>query len=63
MDVGLSHAQGEALGEGGADRQLVQEAAVDAGNRHRPALAAGLDRLPQRVGAVGAEAANCLTRS
>src|SRR5947209_8401897 len=52
VDVRLAHLEGQPLAEGGAKVDLVQEAAVDAGDRHRAALAAGLDRLAQRVGPV-----------
>ena len=56
VHVRLAHLEGQPLGEGGAERHLVEEAAVDARDRHGPALAARLDRLAQRVRPVGAEA-------
>src|SRR5262249_54972205 len=45
VHVGLTHLEGQPLGEGGAERQLVEQAALLAGNRNRPALAASHNRL------------------
>ena len=53
VDVGLAHLEGQALVERGAERELVEQPAVDAGDRDRAALAAALDRLAQRVRPVG----------
>jgi hypothetical protein len=53
---GRRYAEDQRVGEGHAEWHLVEETAVDAGDRHRSALPAGLDRLPQHVHAVGAEA-------
>ena len=44
-EVRLAHPERQALAERGADRELVDEAAVDAGDRDRAALAARQDRL------------------
>ena len=55
VHVGLAHLERQALGERGAERKLVEPAAVDAGDRDRAALAAGADRLPQRVRPVGGQ--------
>jgi len=55
MHVGLAHPNRQRLREGAAHGHLVEEPAVNAGNRHDAALAAGLDGLTERVGPVGAE--------
>ena len=60
VELGLSHAAGQALVEGGAERELVDEAAVDAGDRDRAELAAGKDRGAQGDRAVGLEAERLL---
>ena len=56
LDVGLAGAELQALLHQRAERELVEEAAIDARHRDAPALAAGHDRLAQRVAAVGADA-------
>ena len=53
--VGLPHLEGQPLLERGAERDLVEEPAVDAGNRDDAALAAGVDRLPQRARPIGGQ--------
>src|SRR5436190_11636882 len=52
VHVRLSHLERQALGERRAERELVEPAAVDAGDRDDAAFAAARDRLPQRVRAV-----------
>ena len=53
MHVCLSHLEGQTFGVRRTHRHLVEEAAVDAGNRNRPAFAASKDRFTQRVRSVG----------
>ncbi len=50
MHVGLAHLHRDALAERGAEGHLVEQAAVDAGDRHRSALAHGLDGLRRTLG-------------
>src|SRR4051812_39050919 len=52
LNVRLSHLQGQAFAERAAERNLVDETAVHAGNRHRPALAAAMQRLAEGVSAI-----------
>ena len=49
VHVRLPHLQRQALGKRRAERELVQPAAIHAGDRDGAALAACRDRLPQRV--------------
>ena len=49
MHVRLPHLERQPLVECGSHRHLVDESAVDAGDRHDPAFAAAMDRLPQRA--------------
>ena len=53
VHVGLPHLQRQPLVEGSAHRHLVDESPVDAGNRHRSALAAAVNCLAERAGPVG----------
>ena len=50
MHVGLPHLERQPLAERGADRHLVEEPAVDAGDRDRAALAAGVIAWRSAVG-------------
>ena len=55
LDVGLAALDRQALLHQLAERELVGEAAIDAGDRDPAALAAGEDRLAQRMRPLGAE--------
>src|SRR5436305_8693230 len=52
MHVRLAHLEGQTLAEGRAERQLVEEAAIDAGHGDRATFATSVDRLPKRVRAI-----------
>ena len=56
LHVRLAALDRDRLVDDGAERQLVDEAAVHAGNGHRAALAARLDRLAQHAGPIGRQA-------
>src|SRR5215211_3583637 len=49
VHVGLAHAPGEALVHRGAERDLVDEPAIDARNRERAGRAADIDHLAQHM--------------
>src|SRR5579885_1233993 len=53
MDMRLPHLEGKRLTERGAHRYLVDESAVDSGDRHGAALSARSDRFPERDRPVG----------
>ena len=55
LDVRLSRLQRQPLFHEGAERELVDEAAIDGGHRDTAALAACQDRLAERMDAVGAQ--------
>ena len=52
VDVRLTHLERQALRESGAERKLVEPAAVDARNRYHATLSTGIDRLAECVGAI-----------
>src|SRR5277367_2325492 len=53
LNVGLPHLKSQAFGKRGSHWEFVQEAAVHSGDRYRPALAAGVNRLTKRMRAIG----------
>src|SRR5690606_28434856 len=52
VDVGLAHAEGQALVHRRAERNLVDQPAIHAGNGNDPGRAADIDHLAQHVRAV-----------
>src|SRR5581483_9186142 len=62
LHMGLAHPEGQALAERRSERELVHEPAVHPRDGDAPALAAGLDRLLERVQAVEAEPQRLLGR-
>src|SRR5579859_6916490 len=52
MDMRLAHLEGQTFAKSCAHRELVEEAAVDAGDRDGASLAARLERLAQHVGPI-----------
>ena len=55
VHVGLTHLHSDALAERGTERDLIEQTAIDAGDRESASFAHRLDRLAQNAGPVGFE--------